>query len=317
MKKYYPLIAVLVCCLVVCFHSVGLTAFNCVANQAGNFSDPAIWSGCNSTYPQNGDSVALAGYVVTWDSGAGATLPATGAYTSLTSTGTAGQLALDLSSAFCNSGCALSVTTATAGTKPANAGIIYTSGSTANVLTLTITTATGGSATGATCINHNSIGAIHMTITNCNGSATNAAACFVNNSTGTFTFSGQFTGGGGSTNSHGGENTSTGTGTITGLVKAGAGNSNFGFQSNSTGAVTLNGSLENTSNCVAWSGKPPVWAPTATQYLKLSNGTYLYDETTRNTDPTIAKVQSGTNYKIYNSSLTGTLTTGGGTAWAQ
>jgi len=166
-------------------------AYTCTATKAGNFSDTTVWSGCNSTYPHSGDAVVLASYVVTWDASAPATL---GTFTSLNATaGETGQLGLDLSQSLCNSGCTLSATTITAGTKPSVGGVISVTGTTSN--TLTINTGTnpngliGGSNSAAYGLNDNTTGTILF-----NGDATagsnSTAYAIYDESTGNFTFTG-------------------------------------------------------------------------------------------------------------------------------
>jgi hypothetical protein len=278
------------------------------ATKAGNWSDTTVWD--LSRVPAAGDDVALGGYVIVWDSGA--RIPATsGTLTSISSTGSAGQISLDLSSAFCDSGCSLYVTTFTGGTGPATTGTLLVTGTTSNVLTLTTTDITTSSNSYA--VNHTGTGTINVygNMT----SVTGSLGCLRLTGTGTIHYYGPGTiqaGGGhgiavfaagtviidGSTGDVNVIGSNTGAQTVFGIVitsGAGAATLTFSGPVNVTGgsAATLTtgdstagiGNLSTTSTWTAsgetifsfsgfsppWVGYAPAWQPT-TGYIKMYTG---------------------------------------------
>lgn len=283
MKKLILLIFAL------CFIPIQAFAYTCTAVLTGNASNVLTWAGsCNSTTPQNGDTIDLNGYVVVWDSGAGATLPATGTFVKIyDATGGTGNMTLALGSSFCNSGCALSATTIQAGTKPTVTGLIQVTGTTSNVLTIntglnanaagiiggtntsaaainllgtgTITIngdVTGGTAINTYGVNNSAAGTVNIT----GNLVATAYTAFYNAGIGAVSVTGNITGGTALT-AYGFNNLSTGTVNVTGIITGGTANSATGFFNNSTGHVTLGAG----SNLVqgtyggAYAGYAPAW----------------------------------------------------------
>jgi len=221
-------------------------AYTCTATSAGNFSNTAIWSNCNSTYPRADDTIDFGGYTVIWDASAGATIPATGTFALIrsgTTNNSAGFLTLDLSGATCHSGCSLSATTIQAGTVP----IVTIAGTTDHVLTITsgLHSASAGiiagTASAATGVETTSTGTVIIN-GDITGSAANAASGVYNSGTGIVTVgTGYVITGGGANAANGIINGSTGTVnigndcTMTGGSIAGA----YGGDNASTGAWTF------------------------------------------------------------------------------
>ncbi len=199
-----------------------LWAYTCTATKTGNWSDSTVWSGCNSTIPQAGDTVDLVSYTVTWDSHA--RIPDTSGSLALMESSAGGQFALNLSSAFCNSGCSLNVTTFNDGTN--SLGTYLITGTTSNVLTIN------------TGLNSNSQGII----------LTSGQYMFEDSSTGTININGDLTGG----SNRGYECfTATGAGTINIT-----GNINTGLAAYGTAMVFImgGGTLNVTGNVIGGSG---------------------------------------------------------------
>jgi hypothetical protein len=196
-----------------------------------------VWT-CEAGIPQANDDVALAGYVIVWDT-AQTRIPATGTLTAISSTGTAGQISIALDDAAFHGGASLNATTITAGTKPATAGIILTTGSTDHVLTIT-GNIVGGTDSSSAGIYHNSTGSLVV-----NGTVTAGTASYTfgieNNTTGSVTVSGLVTGGSSGTDPHGVINRTTGTVTL--LAGCAAGATGQGLYNSSTGTLSITGSV--------------------------------------------------------------------------
>ncbi len=111
------------------------------ATKAGNWSDTTVWD--LGRIPAAGDDVALAGYVIVWDTALTRIPSTSGTLTSISSTGTAGQISLALDDAAFHGGAGLYATTITAGTKPTDYGILKVTGTTDHVLTLVCGTTVG------------------------------------------------------------------------------------------------------------------------------------------------------------------------------
>jgi hypothetical protein len=295
MKK---LLSILI--FILCFSSLA-NAATITATKAGNWSDTTVWD--LGRIPAAGDDVALAGYAIVWDSGA--RIPATsGTLTSITSTGTAGQITLDLSSAFCNSGCSLNATKIQAGAGKATwatTGILLISGTTANVLTINTGTKPNGivGGSGATgyplTINHQGTGTINVIgdiignnntygigFINASTGAVNVtgnmyqddigAGCraFGNNSTGVVTVNGNLTGGYTGTSADAAlYNASTGSVIVnSGIITGGNNCQGFGLFNYSSGHITFVPTviLVYGTKGPPYGGLAPAWQPTSGGY---------------------------------------------------
>lgn len=262
------------------------------AVQAGNFTANTTWGtaagaveGVN--YPGPGDNIALAAYVVAADI---STMPSTGSYGTITASGV-GQLTFDMTA----QSYSLTATTITGGTV---AGMLKLSGAPgANTFTLTATTITGGTAANATAFYNNST--VNAVINaNIVGGSNTTAHGVDNYSTGTVSITGNITGGTGAS-AFGVNNQSTGTVSITGNITGGtAGSYCVGVYNNAAGTITLvsgditggtapgafgvrNYATTSTFNLPAgtnliwgtregpYSGKPPVWTPAASSYIRM------------------------------------------------
>jgi hypothetical protein len=287
--------------LLLCSFVYQANAATCTAQGAGNWWTSATWScGGETRVPAAGDDVALAGYVITWDVANGVRIPATsGSLGTITSTGTAGQITVDLSAADCHGDgtCSLTATTITAGTKPTTAGIILVTGSgtiSDHILDINCTSITGGSNSSAAGLNNNSTGTVNVTGNAVGSSAASGAHGVMNYSTGVINLSGNATGG--TTQSAGFYNLSTGTGSISGTVTgSSSGNMACGFVGVGAGEVTLSGNIIDGTGSMGWCGNPPTWNPGTTNYHQMTT-------------------DSGTHYFFGHDSSTYTLTGGGG-AW--
>jgi hypothetical protein len=124
-----------------------------------------VWT-CEAGIPQGNDDVALAGFIVTWDT-AQTRIPATGTLNSISSTGTAGQITLALDNAAFHGGASLYSTLIQCGTAPATYGMVYVAGTTDHVLTVVVGTGAyglrGGSNTNAFGMYFNSPGTLNLT----------------------------------------------------------------------------------------------------------------------------------------------------------
>jgi hypothetical protein len=213
------------------------------ATKAGNWSDTSVWD--LTRVPQDGDDVALAGYIIVWDI-AQTRIPATGTLASISSTGTAGQVTLALFNDAFHDGAELNATNITAGTKPASAGIISFSTSNATTHVLTINTGKtpngifGGSNSGANAI-YCAIEGAHLVINGDIGGGSYANAHTVNIMSGVVcTVTGDLYGG----TSYAficGNSAAAGSLTINGNITAAA---SSGLHNSTTGAVTITGSIK-------------------------------------------------------------------------
>jgi hypothetical protein len=249
------------------------------AQRAGNWSvtsdnGASPWSDGGaqtalSAIPAAGDDVALAGFVVTWDAGIAA-IPATGSLASITSTGTAGQLAINLADAAFHGGATLNCTTITAGTKPTTVGLILVTG-TDHTLTINATTINGGTNTNSCGINNAATtGVVIINATTINGGTSSFAyGVYHSGNTGTTTINANLIGGSG-----GGANglniSATGTVTINGNVTGGTGTQSSGVTHAAAATATLGAGyyIKSGTGGVGWSGRPPVWNPNADMYIE-------------------------------------------------
>jgi hypothetical protein len=251
--------------------------------------------------PQDGDDVALAGYVIVWDT-AQTRIPATGTLTSITSTGTAGQITLALDNAAFHGGASLYATTIQAGTATA----LVVTGTTDHVLTITCGTGTGegckgGAGVGQDAIGVNSTGTVNVVGKLVGG--TGVSSCGLNKytaATGVITVSGGCFGGasgttnsglrvtveatitvsGGATGTAGGQGVylnAAGTPTISvsGDIAGGSGNAaHNGIFCSANAQVTISSTsnLINGTGAVAYSGPSPAWQPASTSYIKMYVG---------------------------------------------
>lgn len=219
------------------------------AAQAGNWSNTNTWTG--GVVPGNGDAAVLNGFAVAMDI---ARIPASGTLLSITDAGKAGYLTVALDTL---GSCSINATTITCGTH--NGGLIVVTGTTTNTLTINGTTGTGGSSTNSYCIGITGSGNLNTVLGLSGSSGTGSMGCNWGSS-GTWNHTGVITGGSG--NSSYGAYGSAGTFNITGTVTGGSGSSgsrSYGVLWDSSGVATLNGSMVNTRQMVAWGGKPPVW----------------------------------------------------------
>jgi hypothetical protein len=142
--------------------------------SSGNISDPANWS--LGHVPIAGEDVVIpTGQTMPWDGANGTTtLPATGAFNSLTFQGS-GQITLALDVV---GNCVLNAGTWTS----AGQVSLLVSGTTTNTLAVTVTSGTAGTSSGCHAIRNNGTGPVTITgpIT---GSAQAAAKFYYNNST--------------------------------------------------------------------------------------------------------------------------------------
>jgi hypothetical protein len=254
--------------------------------------------------PQADDDVALAGYVIVWDTSL-TRIPATGTLTSITSTGTAGQISLALDNAAFHGGASLYCTTITAGTKPATAGILLITGTTDHVLTLTVgigvgegiiggsdsaqgvrQTGTGtinvigniSSGTGISSHGFVSVAASTVNVTgDISASGGPTTVGFYNNSTGNVSVVGNITGGSDASNNYnyGLYNGSNASVSVDGIITGGTGSWNsIGLCNASTGNVTLSTSTKLIAGTrgAAYSGKSPAWQPDSTSFAKFYVG---------------------------------------------
>jgi hypothetical protein len=308
------------------------------ATKAGNWSDTSVWD--LGRIPAAGDDVALAGYVIVWDTSLVRIPSTSGTLTSISSTGTAGRITLALDNAAFHGGASLYATTITGGSYGGSPeGIISISGTTDHVLTITVGTdvgqgVIGGSTTNYSCgVYHNGTGTVNI-IGNIIGGSVSAAACqgFRNHSTGSVNVTGNLTAG-----SKGSAfwNNGTGTVSITGNITA---SSSIGFDNNSTGVVTINNGIitggsvkdvfgfynrstakvtlgENVrlvqgSYAPPYSGYAPAWQPASTSYAKFYTGA-LFGQAANTEFPqglAAGNIKAG----VVSGSVTGTLASGGG-----
>jgi len=244
--------------------SINVNAATITATKEGNWSDTTVWD--LSRVPTDGDDVVLGGYAITWDS-AQATIPASGILNTISDAGASGRIILALDSAFCNSGCALNVTTATCGTS--TNGLIDVTGAGATTNTLTVTTGTGagegvigGSASSACGLRNTSTGTVIVTnaiggsaisaygvrnnssgaiiVTNAIGGSASSAHGVTNNSIGTVIVTNAT--GGSATTAHGVNNSSTGTVIVTNAT-GGSATTAHGVNNSSTGTVSVSGNI--------------------------------------------------------------------------
>jgi hypothetical protein len=213
--------------LVICFLLIASIAFadTHTATKNGCWADTSVWD--VSAVPENGDSVELAGYVVTaigngttdCTSSPSAAIPSTGTLAAITSTGKAGQIQYKLDDDDCHGGCSLAATTVTAGTKPTTAGLIWITGVTTHVLSLTVGTGAGEGLIG--------------------GSNANAYGVF-QQSTGTVNFVGNISA---SANSPGYATDAGAILNITGNISGSSGIALAGLYLAGTGTISINGTL--------------------------------------------------------------------------
>jgi hypothetical protein len=270
------------------------------ATKAGNWSDTSVWD--LGRIPAAGDDVALAGYDIVWDTGI-TRIPATGALTSISSTGTDGQITLALDAAEFHGGASLYCTTLNGnGSKPTTEGTLLITGTTDHVLTIVTGTGAGegliaGGAVSTSSVYHNGTGTVNVT-GNITGGGGNSSMGFYNKSTAVGTVKVAITGGAG-VNGAGIYNSSTGSVSVAGSLTSGA--AGPGFTNASTGAVSINGgnisggtgtsrpgfynastgqvTLSAATNLIqgtksaAFDGTAPAWQPTSTSYVKFYIGT--------------------------------------------
>jgi hypothetical protein len=301
------------------------------ATKAGNWSDTSVWD--LGRVPQSGDDVALAGYVIVWDTSI-TRIPASGSLASISSTGTAGQISIALNDAAFHSGATLDVGTGniTAGTKPTVFGLLLVTGATDHVLTITGNIVGGSNAnafglyasgSGSIILNGNATGGTGsyaqgiyadssspVTINgNTQGGSANASG-FRNGGTGAVSISGTCTGGSGS-EAFGFWNSSTGAATINGNVVGGTYYSAGGVCNTSTGQVTLGSavSIIQGTKGAGYMGNAPAWSPASTSYAKFYVGASFGQAA--NTE--FPQVLSAANIKagVTSGSVTGTLASGG------
>ena len=226
--------------------------------------DVTAWN--TGVAPVAGQDCAMAGYVITLVAGETTIPVGGGSLTSITSTGTAGQIVVPLATV---GDCAISATTIQCGTAM---GIVKITGSASGkTLTVTFATATGGTTTNANCIYNNCTFGTLLAIGNVNGSVANTNGHgILQDNGGNVSLTGNPTGGctGGSITSHGIYFSSYGTLTVTGNP-TGAGNVSYGVSTyyDITSAV-LTGNLVNSATSVGWSGHPPTtWNSTTSTYI--------------------------------------------------
>lgn len=306
------------------------------ATKAGNWSDTSVWD--LGRIPAADDDVALAGYVIVWDT-AVTRIPATGTLTSISSTGTAGQITLALDDAAFHSGAGLYVTTMTAGTK-ASAGILTISGTTDHALTIVVGTGAGEGIIGGTsnasyCVSTSTAVTVNITgnvtggsstschgvyaaggptvsVTgSCTGGSGNSAAGVFFNTTGAFTQTGGNITGGGNINSYG-LRCNYNTASVSGVITGGTGINSIGIANDGRGKVTLSATstLIYGTNASPISGTSPAWQPASTSYVKMYVGA-LFGQAANTEFPqvlTAGNIKSG----VVSGSVTGTLASGGG-----
>ncbi len=200
--------------------------------------------------PTTGEDVEMAGIVLDWDHGNGATIPASGVLNSITSAGTAGQIAIDMSVGSYT----LNATTITAGTKPATSGLLYSHTASANTLTVN-GNITGGSNAAAYGLYISNSGTF---VVNGNITGSGSANGAYSTSSGVVNVTGNLTGGSGDSK-HGMWTSGYGAVTITGNIIGGSGAVAHGLYAHRSGAVTLTGKMINSTQSVAFFGKPPTW----------------------------------------------------------
>lgn len=303
------------------------------ATKAGNWSDTSVWD--LGRIPAADDDVALAGYVIVWDT-AQTRIPASGSLASISSTGTAGQISIALDDAAFHGGVTLDVGTGniTAGTKPATSGLILISGSTDHVLNIT-GNLVGGSNAGAYCVNHQGTGTINIVGNLTDSSTTSTGYAFHNGSTATVNITGDLTGGaaGGyafnnnaangifnvTGNVTGGSNgcgirvATTTASTISGILTGGMGNNSWAVTcegANSNITLSSSSKLVQGTKSAAWNGKAPAWQPASTSYAKF----YVGDSFGQAANTEFPQGLAAGNIKagVVSGSVTGTLASGGG-----
>lgn len=282
------------------------------ATKAGNWSDTSVWD--LGRIPQADDDVALAGYVIVWDTSI-TRIPATGTLTSISSTSTAGQITLALDDVAFHGGASLYATTITAARKPATSGMILVTGTTDHVLTVTGDLINGDNS-GAEALNNTGTGTVNI-IGNITTSTVGSSTAYGvrNTSTGTINVTGNIT----AVNCVGLYNASTGAISVDGIVTGGS-NTNVsisyaaGIANVGNGEVTLsaNSKLIQGTYHPAYIGKAPAWQPASTSYAKFYVGA-LFGQAANTEFP---QVLSAANIKagVTSGSVTGTYVASGGTA---
>lgn len=296
------------------------------ATKAGNWSDTSVWD--LARVPASGDDVALASYTVVWDA-AQATIPATGNLASISAT-TTGQITIDLSDAAFHGGAALNVSgNITAGdTAPTNRGVIYVSGTTNHVLTITAANIIGGSGANCYALRHTSTGTVNVTADIQNGSTTSTYGVYCDNGgilnitgnltvpnagtyaanfyTGTVSISGNITAGASTCviNSYA-------TVSLSGIITGGTESQAWGYWNNGGGDTTLSATtrLVYGTKGAAYTGEAPAWSPASTSYAKFYVGASFGQAA--NTE--FPQVLAAANIKagVTSGSVTGTLSGGG------
>ncbi len=290
-------------------------AADCVALKAGNWSDTTVWNTvaneCGGTIPVSGDNVALASYIIVWDVASVPKIPATGRLGTITAA-SSGTITVDMSSAACHTSgdCAVYFTTASAGTEH----LFQTSGAVqapTHYVTFDGTTINASAATaGKNGIYHNSVNTILVNSALIGGSGSSGAGIRINANGALTIINGNITGGGttGSYGVYNGGNSSSivtiASGTITGgSVGNAAGVFNL---TNSAAAVVVSAGvrLVNSTQTVPMLGSF-TWNAGADDYWTI--GALKF-----------AKEVAAGDLKlgVKNGTVTGTLTSGGGGAWA-
>jgi subtilase-type serine protease len=236
-------------------------AENCVAQSGGvdlNWSTEGNWTGCTGI-PAADDNVDLAAINLVWDV---ATIPASGSLGAITASD-GGTLTLDMD-AVCDSNCALTATTITAGAN-SGAGTIILNGAadTDNEVTITASGTggiTGGSTPGDVAVYMNAKGILNTDANITGGAGGLATGIIVND--GKINVEGTSKKVKGGAGSYGISITATcDGGTITADVEGADSSSKAGFD-NSKSGITLTGNLIN-KGAMAWQGMAPTWNPKA------------------------------------------------------
>ena len=266
-------------------------AYTCTATKAGNWNDTSVWTGsCNSTYPQAGDAVVLAGYVVAMNV---ARIPASGSLASINGATTSSQITVDMSATGINGNATIDCGTGNI-TGGGVSGTIITTVASTNTLTITGNLVFSGSTANRSVLRVSTTGNNPSIVIN--GNVTGGAGSYA---IGIYIYNGTY----------------SGSITVNGNVTGGSAANAAGIEGGSdvTGTIALTGNIVDGSAAPAIYWPSTVtWTPGNTYYHQTSSGVTLYNDT----DPGIANVKSGTTYYYKSGTIkTGTLAGGGG-AWA-
>lgn len=305
--------------LILAFATSGQTA-TCTFQSGGvdlNWSTTGNWD-CGHV-PLAGEPVIIPGLIAVMDV---ARIPATsGKIASLTAT-TTGQITVDFANArFAASAGSINVTgDIQAAEKPTAAGFILISGAggAGNVFTVDAANIIGGSnasSTGITATSSSGTLAIVGHVKGGSSVGTHGVSTTANGLA--ITVSNGAEGGSGSLAYGVNCGTGSSTVTVTGNVTGGTGIASSGAFSTCSGTFTItNSNLINGTGGVALGGKVPVWSPGNTNYLSwYDTGAGSAKSFYVDTDPTEAKVQTGTSYIFQGVTKNGSYSAGGGGAW--